>query len=303
MKILVTGGAGFIGSHLADRLIEDGHEVVIIDNLSAGRVEYVNPKSKFYKIDMNDAKITSIFNKEKPSVVYHLAFNTDVPRAVRDPLYDIMSLTGSLNVLENSYKSGVSRFIFTSSGFIYGNAGIIPTEETASFQSVSPYAISKFAVEQYLKFYGSSRGLPYVILRLATVYGPRQVGQAMADYIRKLSEGKQAELYGRNKKTRDYVYVMDVIEALLLCLNFKPDESIDPVFNVGTGVETPLRELYSRIAKILSKKDSPIFMPERQGELQRFSLDYSKIKKAMGWKPKYNIDGGLKETLKSKRLI
>ena len=300
--ILVTGGAGFISSHTVDKLIEKGARVVIIDNLVTGREENLNPKAKLYELNIADPKIEDIFKKEKPEIVYHFAFNVLVPKSVEDPLVDMDSISGSLNILKNARKYGVKKIIFSSSGFIYGNNPNLPVKETESFEPVSPYAIAKYAVENYLRFFKKAHGLSCVIFRFPAVYGPRQVTGAMSDYIRKLVAGKQAEIWGDGKKTRDYLYIDDVVRANILALELPPDHP-DSVFNIGTSIETTLIDLYKKIAKLLNREAKPIYLPDRPGEQIRYSLDYSRAKKELGWEPKYNIDEGLKMRLRAEKLI
>lgn len=301
-KILVTGGAGFIGSHMVDRLITKGVNVFIIDNLSTGREENLNSKAKFYKLNIADSKIEDIFQKEKPEIIYHFAFNVLVPKSVKNPLVDMDSIAGSLKILQNAKKYGVKKIIFPSSGFIYGNNPNLPVKETEPFEPVSPYAVAKYTVENYLRFFNKTYQLPYVIFRYAGVYGPRQVTGAMADYIRKLSSNRQAEMYGDGEKTRDFVYIDDVINTNLLALKI-PDNYPNPVFNIATSIETTLNEVYQKIAKLLNKPAQPIYLPNRPGEQVRYSLDYSKIKKEFGWQPKVNLEEGLKLVLESWKLI
>ena len=284
-KILVTGGCGFLGGHLVDRLLKRGYEVVVIDNLSTGK--YINPESTFYKADICDKHtIENIFELEKPDLVFHLAANTNVPVSVSDPLFDFESLQGAMNVM----SMGVP-IIFTSSGFIYGNAKR-PTKETAPFKPLAPYAITKYTIEQYLQFYGRVYGLPYLILRLATIYGPRQTGGAMPDYIRKLGAGKQAEIYGNGKKTRDYLFIDDLIDVLVRIMHIHGFK--ERIFNVGTGKETSLNELYFKIGGIIKKKAKPIYKPERPGELERYCLDSRRLRHLIGWKPRFSLDQGLR---------
>lgn len=295
-KILVTGGAGFIGSHVVDYLIKNGADVFIIDNLSTGRKENINPKARFYEINIADLKIKEIFEKEKPEIVYHFAFNVLVPKSVENPLIDMDSISGSLNILINSQKNGVKKIIFSSSGFIYGNTNNLPAKETEPVSPISPYVVAKYTVENYLKFFHKAYGLQYVIFRNAAVYGPKQITGAMADYIRKLKAGEQAEIWGDGSKTRDYIYIDDVVEANLLALDL-PDNFLDPVFNIGSGKETTLNQLYFKIAEILDKRANPIYHPDRLGEQMRYCLDNSKIKEALKWSPKYNLDDGLSTIL------
>jgi len=302
-KILVTGGAGFIGSHTVDALIEKGAKVIVIDNLSTGKKENLNPKAKFYKINIADPEIEEILEKEKPEIIYHFTFFVLVPKSVEDPLLDMDNIIGSVRMLKKVKElGGIEKIIFSSSGFLYGNTKNLPAKETEPVNPVSPYVVAKLAVENYFKFYKQVFSIPYVILRYSAVYGPRQVTGAMADYIRKLSEGKQAEIWGDGNKTRDYVYISDVVRANLLALD-APNDHSNPVFNIGTGIETTLNTLYKKIADLLDKKVKPIYHPDRIGEQIRYCLDVSKIKKKLGWEPRYNLDEGLKLTLKSQNLL
>lgn len=295
-KIVVTGGAGFIGSHIVDALIKAGANVVVVDNLSTGRKENLNPLAKFYEINIADPKIEEIFSEEKPEIVYHFAFNVLVPESVKNPLIDMDSIKGSINILMNSQKYGISKIIFSSSGFVYGNTLNLPVKESEPADVVSPYAIAKYTVENYFKYFNKTYGLGYVIFRNAAVYGPRQVTGAMADYIRKLKNNKSPEIWGDGKKTRDYVYIDDVVKANLLALDL-PTHYSDPVFNIGSGKETTLNEMYGKIAKILKKDIKPIYHPDREGEQMRYCLDNKKIKEALGWEIDYDLDKGLESLI------
>ncbi|XOA42577.1 MAG: NAD-dependent epimerase/dehydratase family protein [Candidatus Nealsonbacteria bacterium] len=298
-KFLVTGGAGFIGSSMVNNLISKGANVVIIDNLVTGRRENLNSKAKFYEMNIADQKIQSIFEKERPEFIYHFAFNVLVPKSVKNPLMDMDSIVGSLNILQNAKNYGVKKIVFSSSGFIYGNNPNLPVKENAPFEPASPYAVAKYAVEKYLEFFKRAYNLSYVILRYAAVYGHGQVTGAMADYIRKLRLGKQAEIYGDGMKTRDYVYIDDVVRANLLALDLS-DGYQDPVFNVSTGIETTLNDLYKNIADLLNREAKPIYLADRPGEQIRYSLDYSRIKDVLGWQPKTDLNLGLKLILRSR---
>lgn len=297
-KFLITGGAGFIGSHLVDRLIENGAEVVVVDDFSTGRKENLNPKARFYKLDVSDEELGKIFSVEKPDVVYHLAFNTNVPLSVRDPIFDSRSITCSLNVFLNAVEFKVKKMIMASSSFVYGNTGQLPVTEEHPTQPVSPYAISKIAAENYLKFFSREYDLPAVILRYSTVYGPRQVGGAMADYIRKISEGERAEIYGDGNLTRDYVFVDDIVEASLIALDVPHSRDL-PVFNLGSAKETTSNKVYTIVAELLGKPDNkPIYLAPRPGEIIRFSVSYTKAKRDLSWEPTVDLKGGLELTLK-----
>ncbi len=295
-KFFVTGGAGFIGSHTVDALIERGGTVAVVDNLSTGRKENLNPQATFYCVNLADESIESILECEKPDVIYHFAFYVLVPRSVENPLLDMDALVGTLRMLQKAKEIGVKKIVFASSGFLYGNTPNLPAAEEHPIDPVSPYVVAKHAIENYLKFYYKTYHLPYVILRYAAVYGPRQVTGAMADYIRKLSSGQQAEIWGDGNKTRDYVFIEDVVRANLLALTVSDDHP-NPVFNIGTGIETTLNTVYFRIAEILGVEAKPIYHPDRPAEQLRYCLDISKAEKELGWTPRYGLDEGLRITV------
>lgn len=296
-KILVTGGAGFVGSHTVDALIEKGADVVVVDNLSTGCRENLNPKAKFYEINIANPKIEEILEAEKPEIIYHFSFFVLVPKSADDPLLDVDNIIGSIRILKKiKQMNGIKKFIFPSSGFTYGNTKNLPAKETEPQIPVSPYAIAKINIENYLKFYGNTFNIPYVILRYSAIYGPRQVTGALSDYIRQLASDKQAEMWGDGNKTRDYVYISDVVRANLLALSVSDDHP-DPVFNIGTGIETTLNSLYQKTAKLLNKKAEQIYYTDRYGEQIRYCLDNSKIKKELGWNPEISLDQGLEKTV------
>ncbi len=297
-KILVTGGAGFIGSHLVDALVKEGAKVVVIDNLSTGHKGNLNKKVKFYQLDINDPKFEAVFKKEKPEVVYMLAFNTNVPKAVQDPVFDSQSLTGSIKTLDLARRYGIKKVVFSSTSFVYGNTKRLPTPEDEPHRPENPYIISKSTVEQYVQFYGRVHGLNYVIFRYATTYGPRQTGGAMADYIRSINAGRQAEIYGDGKKTRDYMFVGDIVRANLMAAYYQAPQNITPIFNLSTGKETTLYELYKKIGYLLGRPEAePDFQPDRAGEMFRSRLNNGKVKKYFKWQPEFNLDQGLKITV------
>lgn len=302
-RILVTGGSGFIGSHLVDELVSRGHNVSIIDNLSTGNVKNINKNARFYSTDITDKNsLEKIFKDEHPNYVFHLAANTNVPLSVKDPRFDFKSLEGSINIISLSCDYKINRLIYSSSGFIYGNTSKLPISENEPFQPVSPYAITKISSEYYIRYYHQTKGLPYLIFRFATVYGPRQEKGAMADYISKLSANKQAEIYGDGSKTRDYIYIKDVVDVFTKMFDLKIITEM-PIFNIGTAKETSLKELYFTIAKLLRKSPQPIYKPQRAGELEKYCLSYKKINRLTSWKPKFNISQGLTETLRYRGLI
>jgi UDP-glucose 4-epimerase len=295
-RVLVTGGAGFIGSHMVDALLARGAHVVVVDNLLTGRRENLNPQATFYEMNLADPAISEVMERERPDIVYHLAFYVLVPKSVEDPLLDMDILAGTIHLLQGAKRFGVGRMIIGSSGFVYGNAATLPCTEECPIDPVSPYVVSKHAVENYTRFYHRAYGLPYVILRYAAIYGPRQRTGAMADYIRKLASDQQAEMWGDGTKTRDYVFIEDVVDANLKALGV-PGNLPNPVFNIGTGVETTLNDLYARIARILGKEPKPIYYPDRAGEQFRYSLDITKARRELGWQPRYSLGDGLRVTV------
>lgn len=301
-KVLVTGGAGFIGSHTVSKLIEKGAKVCIIDNLCTGIKENLHKEAVFYSMNIADPKVKEVFEKEKPEIIYHFAFNVLVPKSVENPQMDLDSIAGSLNIFQNAKNFGVKKIIFASSGFIYGNTHNLPAKETEPVDPVSPYVVSKNAVENYLAFFNKAYKIPYVIFRYAAVFGPGQVTGAMSDYARKLACGKQAEIWGDGKKTRDYVFIDDVVKANILALDVA-DNFECPIFNIGNGIETTLNEMYSKVAKLLSKEAKPVYLPDRPGDQVRYALDWSKASKVLGWKPEVTLEEGLLIKLKKENFI
>ncbi|HTE48672.1 MAG TPA: NAD-dependent epimerase/dehydratase family protein, partial [Candidatus Paceibacterota bacterium] len=273
---------------------------VVVDDLSTGRRENLNPKATFYQLDLADPEIENIMDREKPEIIFHFAFYVLVPKSALDPMLDFPVLEGSLRLLKKSRELGVQKFFLASSGFLYGNNPNLPVKETEPVDPVSAYVVSKRAIEQYLEFYKRMYGLPYVVLRYPAVYGPRQVTGAMADYIRKLSGGIQAEIWGDGTKTRDYIYIDDVVKANLLALDV-PDDYVNPIFNLGTGIETTLNQVYFQAADILKKEAKPIYHPDRPGEQMRYALDSAKFKTELGWRPTVEFKDGLKRVIESWR--
>ncbi|MBI5407724.1 MAG: NAD-dependent epimerase/dehydratase family protein [Nitrospirae bacterium] len=299
MKILVTGGAGFIGSHIVDRLISEGHEVSVIDNLSTGRIENLNRKAEFYKMDIVSPRIEKVFKKERPELICHLAAQMDVRKSVADPAYDAQTnIIGMLNLLENGMRYGTRRVIFASTGgAVYGEGGPIPTPETCPPGPVSPYGISKLTGEHYLFFYKVTYGLSYVALRYANVYGPRQdpFGEAgvVAIFAQKLLKNEQPVINGNGMQTRDYVYVDDVVDAVSSAVY----SDISDILNVGTGIETSVNQLFRLLVEITGSSAREVYGPAMKGEQARSCLSYDKIKKALEWEPKIPLQEGLRRTV------
>ena len=300
MKILVTGGAGFIGSNIVDELIEKKHKVVIVDNLATGNIKNVNKKAKFYKVSVCDKKkIDEIFKKEKIDIVIHHAAQLDVRKSVADPCFDAdVNIKGALNILEACKNTKVKKIIFSSSGgTIYGECGSKAPDEKAVANPLSPYGVAKLSVEHYIKAYSALYGLKYTILRYANVYGPRQDvnGEAgvVAIFIGRMSQNKEFFIFGDGKQLRDYVYVKDVVSANMKSLTKGNNE----VVNIGTNKTTSVTKLAQELSKIIGYDKKPVFKPKRNGELLKSFLNISKAKKVLGWEPKVDIIKGLKNTV------
>ena len=298
MKTLITGGAGFIGSHLVDKLIQKGNKVIVIDNLSTGKKENLNPKVKFYKIDICSPKISQIFKIEQPEIVFHFAAQISVKKSIEDPIEDAkINILGTLNVLENCKKYKVKKIIFASSIGVYGESKNLPVKENHSLNPLTPYPIAKLTIEKYLNYY-KNQGLDFVSLRYANIYGPRQnsemgEGGVVAIFINKILKEEKPIIFGSGNQTRDFLYVDNAVEAAILAIKAKPGS----IYNVGSNKETSIKNLLKIISKILNKKIEPIFQPFQQGEVIRSRVDYSKIKKELGWQPKYNLEKGLRKTI------
>jgi len=298
MKILLTGGAGFIGSHVTDLLIENNHEIIIIDNLSIGRIENINTKAKFYQEDLkNYDKIKEIIETEKPEIIYHLAAQIDVRKSIENPIEDAkINIINTLSLLELAIKNNVKHFIFSSTGgAIYGDTKNIPTIEDEKELPVSPYGCAKLAIEKYLNYYSKVYGLKYTCLRYSNVYGPRQNshGEAgvIAIFIDNMLSNKTPIIFGGNQ-TRDFVYVKDVARANLLSLN----DTKSNTYNIGTSVSISINDLFNRMNSFFNNSFQPIYEPMRIGEQMTSCLSFQKIKDALGWEPLVGLDEGLKNT-------
>lgn len=299
MKILVTGGAGFIASHLVNELIKQKHQVVVLDNLSTGSRKNLNKKAKFYKIDICDKKVASIFLREKPRVVFHLAAQINVRASVESPANDAKTnILGGLNILENCKINKVKKIIFSSTGgAIYGEASIVPTPETYNEFPLSPYGVAKLTTEKYLNYYHKVFGVDFVALRFANVYGPRQNSKGEAGVVSifcdKIFSKMQLIINGSGQQTRDFVYVKDVVEALILAMQ-SPKIGI---YNIGTGKETNINEIFKIIKNETGFLGKEKHGAAQKGEQQRSCLDISLAKKELSWEPKFSLEMGLKETI------
>jgi UDP-glucose 4-epimerase len=301
VKILVTGAAGFIASHVADAYLGAGHDVVILDDLSRGSKKNVNPKARFYQCDVRDREaVESIFLSEKPAVVNHHAAQMDVRRGVREPIFDAqVNILGSLNLIECAVANGTKRFIYISTaGAGYGEPKQMPVTEDHTMNPITPYGISKHTVEHYLFTFQFLYGLQYVVLRYGNVYGPRQNSQGEAGVFAIFSEqmmaGVQPVIYGDGKKVRDYVYISDVVAANVAAL----ERGTNEMFNIGGGIATPDSEIFERVRDLLGKTVQPRYLPRRPGEIDKICLDISKAARLLEWNPQVSLADGARRTVK-----
>jgi UDP-glucose 4-epimerase len=306
MKILVTGGAGFIGSHLTDRLLQLGHEVVVVDNLTTGYRHNLNPRARFYEASLLDASLGKIFQREKPDIVNHHAAQNDVRRSNADPVFDAQhNIIGSIRLIQCCIEHGVKKVIYASSGgTVYGEPIYLPVDEAHPIAPISPYGISKHTVEHYL-FLAASAGLNYTVLRYANIYGPRQHPHGGAGVVAIFAEsmlrGVSPTIFGDGSSTRDYLFISDAVEANLLALTGGDRE----IYHVSTGLQISLNELFCRLKQTLSSatrceeivKMSPVSAESRPGEIHRIALNPEKIERDLGWIPKTSFQDGLAQTV------
>jgi len=300
MKILVTGGAGFIGSHVVDQYLQLGHQVLVIDDLSTGRKENLNSKAEFYQMDIRSQEAAELVQKEKPEVFNHHAAQMDVRKSVEDPQFDAdVNIRGLLNLMEAFKKAGsLKRTIFASTGgAIYGDADEIPTPETYPARPICPYGISKLSSEHYLYYYQQIFDFPYTILRYGNVYGPRQNphGEAgvVAIFTRKMLKNEPAVINGAGEQTRDFIYVEDVARANRLAL----EKDINGVFNIGTGQESDVNTIFKILQTLTNTQIEEKHGPARKGEQQRSCLDAQLAEKKLAWQAETDLKAGLEKTV------
>jgi len=300
MKALVTGGAGFIGSHIVDILVSNGYDVVVVDNLVTGNKKNLSEKAVFYEADITDNKaLNEVFEKEKPDYVLHQAAQVNVRKSIEDPVFDMESnIHGVINILECCRKFAVEKLLFSSSGgAVYGEPQNLPCSESHSTEPICHYGVSKLSGEYYIKLYASLYKLNYTILRYANVYGPRQdpKGEAgvVAIFNKLMSEGKEISIFGDGEQTRDFVFVEDVARANLLALE---SDSKSRIFNIGTGKQTSVNQVYAELNKIINKHHKKKNSPPVPGEVRHIYSNISLAEKELGWKPEVSLPEGLKMT-------
>lgn len=298
-KVMVTGGAGFIGSHMVDLLVSQGFEVLAVDNLVAGKRENVNQDARLIDLDIRDPRLGRVFHDEKPRFVYHFAAQASIAVSVNQPAQDAdINIIGSLNLLDHCRDNEVEKFVnISSGGAIYGEPENLPCDESHPLNPMSPYGASKLAVELYLPIYNQLSGLRYSTLRFANVYGPRQDpnGEAgvIAIFTQQMLKEERATIFGTGEQERDFVYVEDVVDACLRCLHRGDGEA----YNVGTGVGTTVNTVFRHLRRVTGFQQEPYYAPPREGEVLKTYLDCSKAERELGWKPEVTLADGLARTV------
>ena len=296
MKVLLTGGAGFIGSHITDRLVEEAHGVVVIDNLSTGYQRNVNPHAKFYKIDITDAEaLDQVFALEKPNIVSHHAAQVDVRRSMDDPKFDAtVNVLGILNILQLCVKYKAKKIVFASTSAVFNEPVYLPMDERHPVDPLSAYGVTKYTAELYLRLYSETYGLRYTAFRYGNVYGPRQDPHGECGVVAIFSEqmltGVQPTIFGDGSKTRDYIFVDDIVQANMIAMSGLGDGE---VFTLGWGKEITDFEVFDTVRKAVNIQVEPIYSKKRPGEVDRICLDSSKAQDQLKWKPKVDFREGI----------
>ena len=295
MKVLVTGGAGFIGSSIVDMLIDKNYEVCIIDNMSHGKKENINNKATFYNMDIRDSKIINIFLKEKPDYVIHEAAQISINNSIKEPLEDAeINILGTINILEACKSVGVKKIIYPASAAIFGEPKYLPIDEKHPLDMISPYGVSKHTVEHYLSVYKELYGIEYVCLRYSNVYGPRQdssgEGGVVAIFCDKIMKNETPIIYGDGEQIRDFVYVNDVARVNVLSLEL--DKS--GIYNVCTNTKTSINKLFKCMKNNFAVDIKSVCVEERTGDIRDSYMSYKKIYDEFGWKPEFNLEDGIR---------
>lgn len=300
MKVLVTGGAGFIGSHLVDALVSRGDTVIVVDDLSTGKKEYLNSAVRFYQIDIRDAlALEKVFAQERPEIVSHHAAQTDVTRSMCDPSFDAqVNILGSLNIIRSTLQYHVRKIIFASTSAIYPEPKYVPVDENHPIKPVSAYGLSKCMVEQYMHLFSENFAMCYTAFRYGNVYGPRQDSHGesgvVAIFSQQILDGIQPTIFGNGSKTRDYIYVDDVVMANISAIDGAGDKGI---FNLGWGREIKDIDVFEAVRNVLKVQVKPQYADKRPGELERIALDSKKAKSDLSWTPRVSFEEGIQQTV------
>lgn len=296
--MLVTGGAGFIGSHVVDAYLAAGWDVAVIDTLTTGRADYVDPRARLYRVDVASPDVAEVFQQERPEILNHHAAQASVSRSVKEPVEDgRVNVLGFINLLQHALRAGVRKVVYASTGgALYGEPDRIPAGEDHPVRPLSPYGTSKYVGELYLGLYRRLGGLRSFILRYANVYGPRQdpYGEAgvVAIFAAAMLAGRGPTIFGDGTQTRDFVYVEDVARANLLATETDAEGAV----NVGTGIETSIKEIHDRLAALTRHASAPIYGPPREGDVYRIALDAARAARMLGWRPQVDLQTGLQRT-------
>ncbi|QKG85680.1 SDR family oxidoreductase [Kroppenstedtia pulmonis] len=304
MKVLVTGGAGFIGSHIVERLLVQGHQVVVVDNLTTGNETHLSSKVSFYRLNIQDEALMDVFAAEKPDAVIHQAGQSSMPRSMEDPIWDAeTNIIGTIRLLEGARRYGVKKMVYASSAAVYGNPQYLPIDESHPTAPLSPYGISKWTPEMYLRNYGELYGLSWTVLRYANVYGTRQVshgeGAVISIFIDQLLKGEPLTIDGDGEQTRDYIYVEDVARANIAALVHGDGE----ILNIGTGQSTSINQLIQAFESILGRTVKKVYGASRPGDIRDSYFDNNRAIQMLDWRPSVLLQDGLKRTYEYYRGI
>ena len=298
MTVLVTGGAGFIGSHIVDKLVDKEYDVIVVDNLSTGKLGNVNPNATFYCMNISCNSLNRIFSEENPQYVIHLAAQVSVPNSFKKPITDCTSnIVGTVNLLECCRKYGIEKIVYSSSAAVYGEPQYLPLDEKHQISPQSNYGISKYTAESYIKLYQHLYGLNYTVLRYANVYGPRQEavaeGGVIAVFTERILSNRPPIIFGTGNQTRDFVFVDDVVEANILALTRADNKTL----NISTNTSTSINELAEKIKNLKDTEVSPQHSQSMPGDIFTSVLDNSKARQYLGWTPRFSLEEGLRKTL------